>query len=336
MKYILLLFFFSSLCCDGPRLENILSSESIIQTYEISIPDYHNPHNPSIIPYEDGYLLSFRSEYRFPQWAQDIRLLPTASFICLAHLDKQFRIKKNSLQFLEIRSYNEDFSLYAEDARLFVFQNRIFVLFNDFPAPLPEYVRQLYLAEITYENGKWVSKKRALPLILQNMNRIEKNWVPFCVDQSLYLIYGEDPHIILDCDISTGYCRKIDERRVDLNWAYGIIRGGTPALQVDHQFLTFFHSSIDLPDIYDRRLYFMGAYTFDLSFPFTIRSITSSPIGLVGDYKETSSSKKTSKKVVFPGGFVREGNQIHIAWGKDDKIVMITTLNLEKLLRSMR
>lgn len=319
-----------------PNLEGILSGDAICKTYEITIPGYENAYNPSIVPYKDGYLLSFRYVARFPEWSKDIRFVESASIIGLALLDKQFQVKKKSVQLLEVQSFSDDFSIYAEDGRLFVFQDRIFLVFNDFPEPSPEYKRQLYLAEITHENGRWISKKRALRLFVENMSRIEKNWVPFSLNQSLYFIYGENSHTILSCDLSTGCCRKIDEGTLNWDWPYGLIRGGTPAIKIGDQFLSFFHSSILLPVIHGARMYYMGAYTFDASFPFTVRSYTPLPIGLKEYYKKTSSKKHASKRVVFPGGIVREGNMIHVAWGKDDKLVMVTTLDLEKLLKSMK
>ncbi len=330
------LCFFAPLFSKEHFLQNILSQEAIGKTYEIAIPDYEGATNPSIIPYQDGYLISFRYTGRFPRWAQGKTLMDVACFIGLAQLDKQFRVKKKTVQLLDIRSFSEDFSLYAEDARLLVFQGRILLIFNDFPAPVRDYKRQLYLGEITYEKGRWVANKRALPLILDNMHRIEKNWVPFFIDQSLYLIYGEDPHTILHCDLSSGRCQKVDQRTINYDWPFGIIRGGTPALKIDGSHLTFYHSSLEESDIYDRRIYFMGAYTFDPFFPFSIRTITPHPLGSTEFYSDSSAKKHSTKKVVFPGGYVREGNTIHLAWGKDDKMVMITTLDLEKLLNSMK
>jgi len=337
MIYFIFLLFVTTVFGDEKFLNYTLSSDALCKTYEIAIPDYEGAHNPSIVPYKDGYLLAFRYIARFPEWAKDIKLTHSASFVGLAFLNKQFQVKKKSVQLLEIQSYSDDFSLYAEDARLLVFQDRIFLVFNDFPAPVPEYKRQVFVAEIIQEKERWVLKKKALPLFLDNMNmgRIEKNWVPFFMGQSLYFIYREEPHTILTCDLSTGRCQKVDERTVNLDWPYGIIRGGTPALQIDDQFLTFYHSSLAPSNTYEHRIYFMGAYTFENFFPFAIRSYSPLPIGSTELYKDTSSANQP-KKVMFPGGFVREGNTIHLAWGKDDKMVMITTLDLGKLLQSMK
>lgn len=335
MKYFLCFCF--TLFGSESALQNILSDEAVCKTYEISIPDYENATNPSLLAYQDGYLLSFRYTCRFPQWMEGKRLLPVASFIGLAELDRQFKVKKKSVQLLEIQSFSDEFSLYAEDARLISFQGRIYVVFNDFPAPLPEYKRQMYLGEIKKEKGRWVAERRAFAITSEGMNRIEKNWVPFFLEPHLYFIYGETPHTLLQCDLSTGACRKVDERFQNLDWSFGIIRGGTPALRIEDQYLTFYHSSIeDLSEIHERRIYFMGAYAFDPFFPFTIRSYTPFPIGHKDFYKGTSAKNHPSKKVVFPGGFVREGNALHVAWGKDDKKVMITTFDLEKLLKSMK
>lgn len=337
MKPIILsILLFTTLFSKENVLNSILSSDAICKTYRIEIPGYENAYNPSIIPYQDGYLLSFRYIARFPEWFKDESFLPTASFIGIAHLDKHFQVEKKSVQLLEIQSYSKDFSLYSEDARLILHQDRVFLVFNDLNAPERNYVRRMYMAEISNDSGRWILKKRATRLFLEKMGRIEKNWVPFFADQSLYFIYGEEPHTIIECDPLNGYCQRVDERTIDLDWPYGIIRGGTPAIKIDDQFLTFYHSSLEQLDIYQNRIYFMGAYTFDPFFPFAIRAYSPKPIGLPEYYKETSSKDYPSKKVVFPGGIVREGNAIHMAWGKDDKMVMITTFDLEKLLKSMK
>ena len=47
------------------RLADALSQNSLIRTRQIAIPGYPKAFNPSLILYEDGYLLSFRSGDRF-------------------------------------------------------------------------------------------------------------------------------------------------------------------------------------------------------------------------------------------------------------------------------
>lgn len=59
-------------------------------------------------------------------------------------------------------------------------------------------------------------------------------------------------------------------------WRYGELRGGTPALLVRGEYLTFFHSK---RRVHGRRMtYFVGAYTFQSDFPFGITSISKHPI----------------------------------------------------------
>jgi predicted GH43/DUF377 family glycosyl hydrolase len=74
----------------------------------------------------------------------------------------------------------------------------------------------------------------------------------------------------------------------------------------------------------------MGAYTFDKDPPFSVRTMTPRPLGDLIDYTQDNSSK-----VVFPGGIVIQDHVIHLAWGKSDKQMFITTFDKQKLLISM-
>ena len=74
----------------------------------------------------------------------------------------------------------------------------------------------------------------------------------------------------------------------------------------------------------------MGAYTFDKDPPFSVRTVTSRPLGDLTDY-----TQENPLKVVFPGGMVVQEPLIHVAWGKADKQIFITTFDREKLLGSM-
>ena len=74
----------------------------------------------------------------------------------------------------------------------------------------------------------------------------------------------------------------------------------------------------------------MGAYSFDKNPPFSVRTMTPVPLADLSYYTEDNSSK-----VVFPGGLVIQDNMIHVAWGKADRQIFITTFDKEKLLSSM-
>ena len=74
----------------------------------------------------------------------------------------------------------------------------------------------------------------------------------------------------------------------------------------------------------------MGAYTFDKEPPFSIRTMTSRPLGDLTDYTQDN-----APKVVFPGGLVVQDHWIHVAWGKADKRIFITTFHRDKLFSSM-
>ena len=75
----------------------------------------------------------------------------------------------------------------------------------------------------------------------------------------------------------------------------------------------------------------MGAYTFAKEPLFLIEAITPNPLGNTIDYTEENSSR-----VIFPGGLVIEEDVIHVAWGKGDRRVLITTFDREKLLASLK
>lgn len=75
----------------------------------------------------------------------------------------------------------------------------------------------------------------------------------------------------------------------------------------------------------------MGAYTFEKDHPFSIQAYTTNPLGNIADYTEENSSR-----VIFPGGIVVEEDVIHVAWGKGDRRVLITTFDRETLLASLK
>lgn len=309
-------------------LELLLSKTAIIDTKQIKIPGYPNAYNPSLIPYKDGYLLSFRFISRRPDVVKtDFRT--DLSFIGIARLDKKFKVSEKTIQLLHIVSHSQKISLTAEDARLFHIGNRIFIFFNDLPLFQAHDGFAMYFAELIEERGTFVLKEPAKLLKTPFATSIEKNWSPFVSGNQLYVIYSTQPQIVLEVDLNTGDCQEVVWGNPNLDWNLGIVRGGTPAYPVNDQMLTFFHSSFPAK-VSKGRAYVMGAYTFDKEPPFSIRTISLTPLGDLSYYTQDNSTK-----VVFPGGLVVQDPYLLVAWGKNDKQIFITTFDKEKLLTSM-
>lgn len=330
---LLVIFFPVRLEAKGSKIDTflgqILSNTCIVNSKQIKIADYPNAFNPSLIPYKDGYLLSFRYINRCPEKFKNNFHKTDLSFIGIARLDKNFKVSEKTVQLLNIVSYSSKFSLTAEDARLLSVGNRIFIIFNDLSLLHSSNHFAMYFGELIEERGGFVLKEPAKPLNYVHANQIEKNWSPFSSGDRLYVIYSDQPRVILEVDLNTGYCEEISRMSLHWNWNLGEIRGGTPAYLINDRFLTFFHSSFPAKTS-KGRAYIMGAYTFDKDPPFSVRTMTPRPIGDLTDYTQNN-----SPKIVFPGGMVVQDNFIHVAWGKADKQIFITTFDKEKLLASM-
>jgi predicted GH43/DUF377 family glycosyl hydrolase len=114
------------------------------------------------------------------------------------------------------------------------------------------------------------------------------------------------------------------------------VRGGTPALLVDGEYLAFSHSVMRVKSNASkgilRKHYFIGAYTFSKDPPFHLLTASTDPI--VG--KEFYTQKKQRMHVIFPGGFVDDGPYLYVVYGKDDKEMWVATIDKEQLKASMK
>lgn len=57
---------------------------------------------------------------------------------------------------------------------------------------------------------------RLIPLKIDGMKRVEKNWVPFQWGDCLYGVYSISPHKIISIDIDTGICKNIYTTHSDI------------------------------------------------------------------------------------------------------------------------
>lgn len=257
----------SSQLLAGVTPNRISSKEAkiVTATKRVHIPNYPGAFNPSIIKFNDGYLLTFRFlPNRFFQ--------PWISLIGVIFLDESFEPISDA-KILDTRYNYANTPSQSEDARIFSYNGRLYIIFNDnidFIAPSTSERRDMFIAELIYDNNQFIVLD---PVKLVHEEKYEstlwqKNWSPFEWNNNLLLSYSITPHEVIKPDFETGFCKNAYETFIpkSLYWRVGPVRSGTPAQLVDGEYLAFFHSGVLTASQSSNNVelwhYFMGAYTF--------------------------------------------------------------------------
>jgi predicted GH43/DUF377 family glycosyl hydrolase len=309
------------------------NSPVVTATKRIPLEQFPRAHNPSIFKFEQGYLLIFR-------YIPDLGGEHWISYIGVALLNEQFDLISEP-KLLTTRIPNSKTPSQAEDARIFSYRGRLFLIYNDnVDVTFPNYWsdrRDMFMAELLYKNGNFTL---APPLKLiydakYQSQLWQKNWVPFEHNKSLFFIYSTNPHEIILANLINGSCYHCYDTWTPLKWSWGSLRGSTPPQLMDGEHLAFFHSSQFTASESSWGMemwhYFMGAYTFSAKPPFEMNKITPAPLMHENFYTPST----YNKRVVFPGGFVISGSNIYVAYGKDDCEVWIATIDKAALKESM-
>lgn len=333
MKIFLSLFLLVQACSLEAKIsiKKFSFSSFIVQEKQITLADYPDAFNPSILKVNDGYLLSFRY---CPNRSYDY-----LSYIGIARLNDQFECI-SSPQLLDMRISNPEIPSHTEDARLISVDEKIYLLFNDDPiskAPTPQDRRDIFLAELIINDttiDMMPAVKLKHPLEYENQ-RIQKNWTPFDWKGTLLLSYQINPHEILSPDLETGEATPLYKTKIPKYWPLGQLRGGTPAQLVDNEYLAFFHSSTMLKTPaspkHQKYHYFMGAYTFEKDPPFRIKKFSLGPI--VGS--TFYSAQDVAKHVIFPGGFVYTAPYLYVVYGRDDREIWLVIIDKKGLMEHL-
>lgn len=298
---------------------------------QIILDAYPDAWNPSIIDYEEGYLMTFRIT------PDPLRL--HISYIGVVQLDEAF-YPISQPQLLDTHIENTNISSQAEDARIFSCNGNLYLVYNDNPTlinPTSQQRRDMYLAQLSCDD-KGLFSLSPPQKIYHNQKyftqKWQKNWVPFEWEGTMLFSYSLRPHEVLFLKDETGKCNPLSVAScatLNSEWKWGEWRGGTPALLVDEEYLGFFHSGIMTSSKVSNGVvmhhYYMGAYTFSKEPPYAITSASSKPIIGEGFYTHSN----YDKRIVFPGGFVIRENKIHVAFGKDDREIWIATIDKQML-----
>ena len=306
----------------------------ILETKRILLKEYEHAFNPGIVRFKDLLILSFRI---IPN-----PLLTFNSQIGFVLLDDDFN-PKSKPQILDTQDSLSLVPSRAEDGRLIVIGEKLYLVYSD---NKEDYISKggfrVYISEIDYRNNKFVVVHTDCLKEFEGANPYlrEKNWVPFDYHGNMMLAYSLIPHTIFQHLPKTNKCETIAITQSKLTWGFGELRGGTPAVLDGDQYISFFHSSMDLLSVYSNKRciahYFMGAYTFSSTPPFKINKISPRPIIGKGFYKGVY-YKYYWKSVmcVFPCGILVEEPFIYVSYGRQDHEMWIVKIDKQELLDSL-
>jgi predicted GH43/DUF377 family glycosyl hydrolase len=320
-------------------------SEFVLETKKIEIPNHPEAFNASIVSWRGSLILSFRELPLSAEAVSNQIYSSSISRIGLVFLNSDFAVDGEAY-ILEIPGtvVNGELLSRAEDARLINVDERLYIVYSDNrDEEVTEGRFRMYVGELDFDGRSFSLKslERLEDFPGESSIRREKNWVPFDYRGNLFLSYSISPHLVFEPFLDdSGSCDFVSLSTPDINWNWGEIRGGTPALRIGSKYLAFFHSSIDMVSVHsegDKALhYFIGAYTFEKDAPFRITHVSKEPI--IGE--NFYHGKKypyywKPVQAVFPCGFVYDGEFIYLSYGRQDHEIWIAKLDREKLLESL-
>lgn len=318
----------------NPHLYATKDDKFIRRIYKVDIPTFSKAYNATLVDDGAGYLMAFRyDEYSLPI-KPPIRWSEFYQNIGFVRLNSQFEPIGNWISCKKIGNR-------AYDPRLFRVKDHLFLTYT---SPKPEATDSvtsavIYLTEVhDHKNDVTVDDPLLLKTPFPSQN-YEKNWVPFNYHDEPALSYIVNPHAVLVPSLTDGTCKlaSLSKEIPNLGWDWGSIRGGTPAVLVDGEYLGVFHSCKQDP-ISGYKIYYMGAYTFNSNPPFNLTRVSAQPILHRDFYSSLPNHILTghiASYVLFPAGIVARNHQIYVCYGENDVAIKVMELDKKKLYESM-
>jgi predicted GH43/DUF377 family glycosyl hydrolase len=320
-KIASLLVFFAS--CTG-----FAQSPFIDSIHQILVPGFEKAYNGAIYPYEDGYLLTFRDHYFIDDDEGVWEKMRFRSGI--VKLDSFFNIcgDPQVLEELNWRGYDPRFIKIKED---------LYLVYTS-PGPDADDLTgkaKIYIAKLSQnENGRFLLEKE-IHLQFKNANFAEKNWIPFCYEDQLYLTYMLRPHRVLKADLGTGKCEEVYATRSGVRWYWGALLGGSQLQLCEEGLLGIFHSKKATKG--GPNIYHIGAYILSPTPPFAVKKHSTVPFEHPDFYSTDSLVKKIlNMHCIFPIGIASKGEKIVVSYGESDAALKLMVLDKKKLLESMK
>jgi len=178
-------------------------------------------------------------------------------------------------------------------------------------------------------------KEIVLPAIGKNdFTAMEKNWVFFEAEGSLYVIYrcGSTQQIMR---LEGSQASQPLESPVP-HWPYGQPRGGTAPVPYEGKLLRFFHTHLQNELTPPHHRYYIGACLMDSTPPFAVTAISRRPILYASEADDLTPEQRKACKhwkqsVVFPGGVVAQDGYWLLAIGENDSACKIVKVKPENL-----
>lgn len=299
----------------------------------LDIPDVKDPYNASMVKTDHGYTVAFR--YDLP-WN---RIGFKKAKIGLIEVDNFFR-PLGEAQFLTLDDQ-------VEDPRIFSHNNDTYISYTHLTFWGPRYLCNIGLSKVDLSSQK---AEESWDLLFKK-GPMEKNWVPFSYtngkgQSELYFVYSYSPHEIvrvqdpisgiIEHPISPDATPKKGIAAWTKKW--GHLSGGTPAILVDGEYVSFFHSRFRDSSYF---WYVMGAITFDSKPPFALKKISQFPIMFKQIYTTPlAKARNQALRAIFPGGIAldtQNGKDVfQVICGENDTGIKIVTIDKEALYKNMR
>lgn len=304
-----------------------------MKVIDITIPGIVDPYNGSVIEYGNGYLLAFRFDKNKFKWQEKKSEDNQQAYIGLVTLDEQYHPTS------DVTVYNQKSTVtgisQTEDPRLFRWNEKIFLLYNDSLDGNVFGPRKMFLAEITSPLGaKKLEFGPAIRLMYDQEIKTEKNWSPFIHNNQIYFIYSFQPLLVLErvktrnseWHFSKAWPLENMHPR-ELQWRYGHLRGSTPAVTDpldSDSYVTLFHASLASPqgNFAFKRDYFMGFLRFKFERN-SLVPLASYKRPLFNELFYDSYDPVNGKHVVFPSGLIVKNDKIIVSMGKNDNELVI-------------